>query len=149
MSPTDEFSSNLEPGGYHEIQDLCLPTECDDGTMAVDGALHKWQLGLVEASKKLGRPLGNAREYKGFLEKAGFINVVEKKFKWPSNTWPKDPKYKTLGMWQLANAENGLEAWTLALYTRALGWSKEQVLTLCANVRKDIRNPKIHAYWNM
>jgi hypothetical protein len=103
----------------------------------------------MEASEKFGREIGKPFKYKDMLVAAGFEDVVERRFKWPSNSWPRDPKYKEIGMWQLANTDNGLEGWTLALFTRGLGWTQEKALALCAKVRNDIRNPKIHAYWNV
>lgn len=103
----------------------------------------------MEASEKFGRRIGNPGDYGSYLEHAGFVDVTVRKFKWPSNAWPRDARHKELGTWQLANTDNGLEGWTLALFTRALGWSREETLVLCSQVRKDIRNPKIHAYWNL
>ena len=41
----------------------------------------------------------------------------------------------------------GLEAMSLALMTRGLGWSREEVLVFAALVRKDIADTNIHAYW--
>lgn len=41
--------------------------------------------------------------------------------------------------------EDGLEGMTLRLLTQVLGWKPEEVQVLLANVRKDFRDPKIHA----
>ena len=51
----------------------------------------------MEASIKLGVPLNGGLEYKKQLEDAGFVNVVEHKYKWPINDWPKDPNAKMIG----------------------------------------------------
>jgi hypothetical protein len=56
-----------------------------------------WSSLILEASNKLGRPVDSAKGYKSQLEEAGFTNVVETKYKWPQNRWPKDPKFKELG----------------------------------------------------
>ena len=45
--------------------------------------------------------------------------------------------------------EDGLEAFTLRLFTQVLGWKAEEVQVLLANVRKDIRDPKIHAQFDL
>jgi hypothetical protein len=42
-----------------------------------------------------------------------------------------------------------LEGVSLALFTRVLSWSKEDVMALCADVRRELRNPKVHGYWKM
>ena len=83
------------------------------------------------------------------MQAAGFVDIEERIYKWPQNWWPKDPKYKEIGMWTLANLDDGLEGLSLAYFTRGLGWSKEEVLAFLLDVRKDIRNLKIHACWPM
>lgn len=141
---------NLSPGGWYEIQDIQIPVFCDDDTLdPKTSPVMKWQAGLIEGSKKLGRPLGESDKYKTIVEKAGFQNVVETIYRWPTNSWPKDPKLKELGKWNLVNFDIGLEGVSLALFTRVLGWSKDEVLALCTDVRKEMRNPKVHGYWKM
>ncbi|QPC70710.1 hypothetical protein HYE68_001462 [Fusarium pseudograminearum] len=140
----------LSPGGWYEIQDIQIPLFCDDDSLDFKTSpAVKWQLGLIEGSRKLGRPLGESDKYKSIVEKAGFENVVETVYRWPTNSWPKDPKLKELGKWNLANFDSGLEGVSLALFNRVLGWPKEEILTLCADVRKELRNPKVHAYWKI
>lgn len=56
---------------------------------------------------------------------------------------------KTVGSWNLVQIEAGLEAFSLRLFTQLLGWTTEDVQTLLANVRKDLRNPKIHAQFDL
>jgi hypothetical protein len=92
------FYRNLNPGGYIELADKCFPLLSDDGSMAPTSALHQWSEFTIEGTNKMGRPITAANLYKKQLEEAGFINVVETRYKWPTNTWPKDPKFKQLGM---------------------------------------------------
>jgi hypothetical protein len=53
----------------------------------------------MEGSTKLGLDLCGVKNYKRQMEEAGFVNVEEKLFVWPINTWPKDPHLKSLGYW--------------------------------------------------
>ncbi|KAF4953752.1 hypothetical protein FGADI_5745 [Fusarium gaditjirri] len=46
--------------------------------------------GFIAASAKAGQAINLAPKYDAFLEKAGFVDVVEKQFKWPMNYWLKD-----------------------------------------------------------
>jgi hypothetical protein len=55
----------------------------------------------MEGCEKLGRPANSAELYKSQLEAAGFVDVVETKYIWPSNRWPKDRKLKELGMFYI------------------------------------------------
>ena len=54
------------------------------------------------------------------ITQAGFVDVVEKKFKVPVGTWPRDPKLKELGQWNLLFCLEGLESWSLYLLSMIL-----------------------------
>jgi hypothetical protein len=49
----------------------------------------------------MGRSGDSPIHYKEQMEAAGFVNVTQKIYKWPSNRWPKDKKFKELGMLSL------------------------------------------------
>ncbi|KAF9773468.1 hypothetical protein IL306_008709 [Fusarium sp. DS 682] len=138
--------SALEPGGWFEMQDIVLPYKSDDATLHPDLELAKLGHYFCEASKILGRPVSAPRHYRSLMEKAGFVNIVERHFKWPLNAWAKDPYYKEIGAWSFANLDGGLEGLTLALFTRGMKWTKEETIVFCAEVRKQLRDLKIHAY---
>ncbi|KAK3385290.1 S-adenosyl-L-methionine-dependent methyltransferase [Podospora didyma] len=137
----------LEPGGYLELHDHSFPIRCDDNTLPRDTPILQWTELIIEACDKIGRECTVALRFKEMMEAAGFEDVVEKVFKWPTNAWPRDHKYKELGAWSLAAGLQGIEAMTLALFTRVLGWSQEQTLAFCAEVRNNMKSPKIHGYW--
>ncbi|KAJ4328957.1 hypothetical protein N0V84_000528 [Fusarium piperis] len=88
---------NLTPGGWVELQEVDVIMGCDDGTLSEDDTLAKWCKLLEEAATKLGRNFEKTSSFKGYLTDAGFTDIIETRFKWPTNRWPKDPKYKELG----------------------------------------------------
>jgi hypothetical protein len=59
--------------------------------------------------------------------------------------WPKDPKSKEIGIWNNQNMTAWLSGFSMALFTRGLGWSAEEAEGYIVNVRKDILNTKIHS----
>lgn len=83
------------------------------------------------------------------LKDAGFENVVTQTVKQPVGPWPEDPRLKMLGRWKQKSVDEGLEACALAPLTRALGWTEQQVLELCAEVRKEAMDISVHAYFNV
>ena len=141
--------SHLEPGGWLELQDLCFPCCCDDGTLLPDSALAKWSTFMMQAGDKFGRRLDLLPHYKPLLEEAGFKNITSKMIQWPQNPWPKDKKFKELGAWTQENLVNGCEGICLRLFTAALGWTKEEVDVHLMKVRTDMKDTRIHAYWPM
>ncbi len=128
------------------MQDLTHPFGCDDGTLPEGIELSRLGPLCIEATAKAGRPIDIAPKYKSFLEKAGFVDVVEKRFKWPLNPWPKDKHYKELGVWSFENLNAGLEGLLMAIFTRLLGWTADEVLVFCAAARKQLQDRRIHAY---
>jgi hypothetical protein len=143
LTPT----SNLSPGGYLEMVDMALPVTSDDGTLKETNFLHRMSVMTVQAAGNLGRPIDLAPKYKEMMEEAGFVDVTFRKFKWPSNIWPKDKRYKEMGRWNYANIDPGLEGLTLFLFTHGLGLSKEETLEFCDGARREIRDVNVHAYW--
>ncbi|KAJ3962910.1 hypothetical protein N0V92_000346 [Colletotrichum tropicale] len=141
--------ANLEPGGYLEIHDNDFPLKCDDGTMTDECKTLKWTKLLIEGTDLMGRPITVARDFKKMLEDAGFVDVVVKKEKWPYTPWPKDPKYKELGEWDKESALQGIEAITMALFTRVLDWSVPETTVFCAEVRNELKRVDIHAYYDV
>lgn len=120
--------------------------QSDDGTLTEDLAIVKWRRLLIEAANKNGRPFQDTKTYKPLMEEIGFDHVEETLHKWPLNTWPKDPRMKELGAWTFENIMNGMEAFSLALLSRSLGWEKEEIQIFLVDVRKNLRDRSIHAY---
>jgi hypothetical protein len=52
---------------------------------------------MLEAADKFGAYLDSGTRYKQQLLDAGFVDVVETIYKWPTNPWPRDPKFKEMG----------------------------------------------------
>lgn len=140
------FERNLNPGGYLELQEFTLP-QSDDGTFTPNLALRQSMTLLGEAAAGSGHAFIDLKTLKPLLEKAGFQDVCEYHFKWPSNTWPRDPKYKEIGAWNHENIMTGLQGFLMAALTRGLGWEADEVNILAAKARQDMLNKEIHAYW--
>ncbi|KAK7425180.1 hypothetical protein QQX98_000095 [Neonectria punicea] len=142
----------LNPGGKIEIMDIIYPPQSDDGTLSKESALYKWATLLLRTFNTIGSPLDSALRYKEQLEAAGFVDVNVVKRRWPMNRWPKDKKYKQIGVWAHQNTTDALAAITLAVFTRpegqgGLGWTNEEVQVFLSDVRKDIKDHTIHSYW--
>lgn len=108
-------------------------------------ATHKW---LTEF-RRLSAPLkfDIAPEIPGMLKEAGFEDVEFTQKIVPMGTWTKDPKLKEIGRWfRVQFIEMALEAYSLALFTRAGGWSNEEAQVLFAKVREELKSNKIHLY---
>ena len=107
-----------------------------------------WHDSLLKASTDFGKDPSPGPKLKKWFEDAGFVNVVEKKFRLPFAPWPKDPHLKRLGAFNLVQMEEGVEGFSLRLFTQVLGWSVEEVQVLLASVRKEMRDPSVHVLYD-
>lgn len=53
------------------------------------------------------------------------------------------------GMWNYENIAGGLYGVSVALFTRALGWTAEELEVFLVDVRKELKDTKIHSYFPM
>lgn len=136
---------NLAPGGYFELQDPCLPMQCDDDTMK-GTALEKWNELMCEGMLKMGKDLRDNRNWGQYMREMGFEDVFESKGAVAFNTWPKGKKNKLLGALCCQNLSDGVQSMSLALFTRVMGMDSEEVLRFLEDVKRDLANPKIHSY---
>lgn len=111
-----------------ELVDNAFPCVSYDDTTKEEQPLMQWMRYRIEASKRLGHGLEDSKLHKQRLADAGFINITQRIYKWPTSPWPKDKKHKEIGLWTIANIEGSHEGLTMALLTRGLGWTKEEVL---------------------
>ncbi|TDZ35417.1 Secondary metabolism regulator LAE1 [Colletotrichum spinosum] len=137
---------NLTPGGFLEVIEVDPFLNCDDGTLKPEHSVMKTLGLLMEAAQALGASYQDPRELKPIMIEAGFTDVVMKQLKWPTNPWPKEDRYKELGVWCRQNMDDGWEGICMAPLTRALGWSREEVLAMLVENRQDFHNRDIHAY---
>ncbi|KIW95975.1 uncharacterized protein Z519_03041 [Cladophialophora bantiana CBS 173.52] len=138
----------LRPGGWFEIQDLYMPLLCDDDTMQ-GTALEEWNELYMEACRRIHRDPSWTAKYKDWLIQAGFVNVREELFRWPVGPWARDPYLKAMGIWNRANMLEGLDGFTVRLWTMALGMTPQEVQLFLVQVRKDLKDRRIHSYWPM
>ncbi|KAH6714744.1 S-adenosyl-L-methionine-dependent methyltransferase [Leptodontidium sp. MPI-SDFR-AT-0119] len=143
----EQAYENLAPGGWLEVTDICFPGRSDDNSWLPDSALKKWSQLMIESAAKLGRFSDSAVSYKQQMETVGFENVIEIQNKWPTREWPKDPKMKEIGMWNKENMLGDLHGISVALFTRGLGWSNEELEVFLASVRKEWMTSSVHVYF--
>ncbi|KAJ0299984.1 hypothetical protein COL516b_008722 [Colletotrichum fioriniae] len=138
---------NLSPGGYLELNEIDPCPLSDDGTLQETSAVIKSVRMLEQAANIFGRPYHTAQALQETLTRVGFEDVTVQRFKWPTNPWPRDARHKELGIWTHENLVAGWEGFCMAPFTRALNWSREEVLVLMMQVRKEFSDRSIHAYF--
>lgn len=136
----------LKPGGYFEAVDF-LGIACDDSSVPEDSYMFRWS--KLWSDGVSGAGMAVVSSHKDALVTAGFEGVVYRAVKVPIGTWAKEESGKEIGMYMRQQLVEGGESITLAVMTRFLGWSKEEVDLLLVGLRRDLRAGKYHAYTNL
>jgi len=138
---------SLRPGGWIEGQECYFYPTSDDSSLPEDSAFKRWHDYLTEASIKSNRRLLTAAKIKGWFVEAGFVDVVETVIKLPNGPWPKNPRMKEIGAYQMSALLDGLDAISLSLFTRVLGWDIEDVDSFLTEVKAHLKNKGVHSYY--
>ncbi|CAK7217211.1 hypothetical protein SEUCBS140593_003132 [Sporothrix eucalyptigena] len=139
--------ANLRPGGYFELFEGPMLFQSVDGPHALDGTVIKeWNDHMSTGVRRIGRDPHAALRLHDWMEEAGFVNIVEKRFALPINPWPRGRANKLLGAMEMTNLLEVAHGITSAVFTKALGWSVEEVEVFLTKVRKELRDRSIHAY---
>ncbi|TQW00531.1 hypothetical protein V2A60_001608 [Cordyceps javanica] len=135
---------NLREGGYLEIFDTPIQALSLDGS--IDGtALEEWGDVGRAAGRTLGRDMAKPRQYKRWLEEAGFVDVVETIIAAPVNEWCRDEHQKEVGRFMFHDFYaliGGLKKVVLAA-----GYSSDDADDFLRRVRATIEDPHVHAYY--
>ncbi|KAL9565869.1 hypothetical protein ACKAV7_010051 [Fusarium commune] len=139
----------LKPGGYIESHEALSRMDCDDGSITKKSAMHQWGKFFVEGGKKIGRSFTIVEDgvQRSAIEKAGFVNLVERDFKVPIGGWPKDPKMKEIGKYAQATLEQDIEGYVLFMANTVEGWTKEEVEVYISMLRRELRQGNMHPYY--
>ena len=83
------------------------------------------------------------------LRAQGFVDIHAKQFNWPVGRWAKGEKNKLLGRFVQEDLNDWLPSSALALFTRVLKWSREEVEVFLATVRQELKDKKRHFWANV
>lgn len=156
---------HTKPGGYVEFNDLDLYWTSPDGSLTEDHTVYKFNRQFIKTCIEQGIDPCPGEKLAGYLKDAGFVDVVEQKFPMPVGTWPADKHLvsssasiiefmmlslvkKEVGAWNYLQVTEGLEAFLTALFTRNLGYSKEEVDVICAKIRLEMKDSKLHGMFH-
>jgi hypothetical protein len=134
----DEFFAqaftHTKPGGYIEIMEHSVVPVSDDGTAPDHCFLALWGKTAIETGEMIGKSFAIWKESKERMERAGFVDIVEVRYKWPMNDWPSPElrtngndggkswqKLRELGIWNQLRMYYGVEGYMLRLLTTIRG----------------------------
>jgi hypothetical protein len=96
--------------------------------------------------RKIGRDPLSPVNLKRWMEEAGFVSVVEKKFSVPANPWAKGEEQKIRGLMMMNNLLEVAQGITTKIFTEVHGWSREQVEVFLIDIRSGLKYRRLHGY---
>ncbi|KAF3007728.1 hypothetical protein E8E13_009786 [Curvularia kusanoi] len=141
-----EVLLHLQPGAYFEQVEMSVVPKSDDGTVETDSIFDQWGKTSLLLGDKFGKTLRVVDEARGNMEAAGFVDVVEHRWKLPIGGWPADKRFKEIGQYNRIHWEQGIEGWSIYLLTTILKWSIEEVQVYLAKMRTALKDRRIHAH---
>ncbi|KAK2863678.1 hypothetical protein FQN49_004098 [Arthroderma sp. PD_2] len=121
-----ECYDHLAPGGYIEQAEPDTQPYNEHGPLPPDSHLSKLAELIETFAKAMKKPVTISKTMKQKIIDAGFVDVVERRFKVPLGAWSSDPRQRDIGRVYQKSREVGMEGWFLAPATRLLGWSVEE-----------------------
>jgi SAM-dependent methyltransferase len=136
----------LKPGGYFELSGSLPVISSDDGTHIPNSAFEEMAQVYFDMGDRIGASGKAPLSWKTQLEEAGFENVVEKVLKIPTNPWPKDPRMKKIGAFELSHFRDGISNVFARGYTQILGGDPLYFEILMARAKAEVSNRRMHTY---
>ncbi|KAI1839103.1 hypothetical protein DTO006G1_757 [Penicillium roqueforti] len=140
---------NLRPGGWIEQLEGSTCIDCIDDSLPADSILRTWGPTMNACGERAGLAMDVLDAMSDRMEKAGFVDLQEKSYKWPIGPWAREQKYKEAGVVNFQHWLSGMEGWCMWLLTHFGAphpWSKDEVTVFLAKVRSELKNPKYHIY---
>ncbi|KAJ4128480.1 hypothetical protein NW765_012866 [Fusarium oxysporum] len=149
-----EAYNAVKPGGWVESCESEPMTHSDDGTVTNDGSTAlggTWDKMFIEGGKATGCSLSVLTEdlQMKAMKEAGFVDIQETFYKIPFGSWPKDPKMAEIGQYAKLSLESDLVGYSQMIWHEVLKWPAEEYQIFLMQVRKDLRNKKLHPYFKV
>lgn len=111
----------LQPGGYLENLEHSVHPVSDDDTIGPDHVFSQYGITMTELATKRGKEFDCYKRSRERMERAGFVDVVEMRMKWPMRGWSSDKKMKELGRWNQLRINQGIEGFAMRMLTHVGG----------------------------
>ncbi|CCE32552.1 uncharacterized protein CPUR_06412 [Claviceps purpurea 20.1] len=134
------------PGGWVQSVECDYRFYSDDGTTELEPVLASFGELFLEAGKILNRPFFVQELQQEAFDETGFVEKRFVRYKIPIGPWAKDRKLAEVGRIAGTALENDLQGYTQMIWQSVLQKPADEYQGWLADLRKAIRNPKVHSY---
>lgn len=139
---------HMKPGGSIEHVEIEWVPRSDDNAQLSESALVYWSRIFGDAMRRCGQPV-DIFDAGAELRAAGFVDIAEEVIRLPVNPWGESTRERELGTWFNVGLTHGLEALSMAPFTRVEGWKKSDVDALLDDVKRELCSLRHRAYCRM
>jgi hypothetical protein len=146
---SNKNKSNLKPGSWIERLEMDPRISCSDNSLPKNAYTPNFSERVLDAAENWNHPLDTVRTMRQGLEKAGFVDIHEKRYRCPIGPWARDATLKEAGRLHYHHWATGMEGWAMFMLTKwglPKPWSKEEVQVLVAQVRRELKDPHLHMF---
>ncbi|KAJ5738063.1 S-adenosyl-L-methionine-dependent methyltransferase [Penicillium malachiteum] len=88
---------------------------------------------------------GQAMKIQDSLEHAGFLDIQQKMFYVPTNTWPMDQEISELGKFRNLHYMEAIQG-SIGFSMKVMKYNQDDALSFTESVQAEVNNRRIHAY---
>jgi SAM-dependent methyltransferase len=144
----EQCFTHLKPGGWIEDLEFDIRTQSD--LVGPDHVYNQWNDLFAECGERMGKTFKISTKMKGYIEEAGFVDVVERTWRVPIGGWSADPKLKRVGLYTLLFLDESLAGFAIFMLKEIMGWQIEEIHALVAKMRKALRQwPQLQPYYEV
>lgn len=137
----------MKPGGYVQQIEFEVKPRCDDGTLPPHNIFQKWAKLTERSLDDIDPNYHIAEQMKPRLVEAGFVDIVERRYRFPLGPWSSDPMYQDLGRYYELFFRTGCQGWLMAVLTRDQEWTPAQVNESVEEAFKIFDKREMHIYY--
>ncbi|KIX07821.1 uncharacterized protein Z518_02475 [Rhinocladiella mackenziei CBS 650.93] len=139
--------THLKPGGKIEVSEGRANFFCDDDTFPPGSYTRQWLDEFHRTAHSIGLDIDHIPKVPQELQDAGFTNISMIQKHVPVGPWPREKSLKIIGkIFRSQFLDSALEAYSLKLLCEVGKWSLPEFQVLCAKVRNEIAENKMHIY---
>jgi len=137
----DKVFAHLKPGGWFEHVETEVKLESDHVNLPPDHVFNVWADLFYKGGEKMGRSfaIAGGHQMKELMEKAGFVEVVERKIKMPMHGWPRDKQLREAGLMGQLALDQAIEGLAVFLLTQIHQWDHVEAVAFTNKFRLESR----------
>ncbi|KAK2047226.1 hypothetical protein LZ31DRAFT_611000 [Colletotrichum somersetense] len=145
----EQAFAHTRPNGWIEIKEMDIEFRSQSKELPGDHIFRRWYTSLIAAATRLDKEAEAARSgaITRAMAQAGYVDIIEKKWRIPIGGWSADPKLKHIGQCTLEFLDQSLEGFGLFLLKEVMGFTYEEVVVIMSEVRAAMRDRTNQTYY--